>query len=58
LELWLTGQAARTYVLQSSTDFVNWSPVSTNTFSSNTFRFLISATNSSQTFYRGWLSQP
>jgi glycosyl hydrolase family 44 len=58
LELWLNGQAARTYVLQSSTDMVQWLPVSTNTLSSNSFRFLMPATNPPQMYYRGWLSQP
>jgi hypothetical protein len=58
MELWLNGQAGRTYVLQSSTDLLNWSPISTNTLASNSFRFLMSATNPSQLFYRGWLSQP
>ncbi len=58
LELWLNGQAARTYVLQSSTDFVHWMPVSTNTLSSNSFRFLLPATNPPQIYYRGQLTQP
>ena len=58
LELWLNGQAARTYVLQSSTDLMHWSPVSTNTLSSNSFRFLMPATNPPQMYYRGWLTQP
>jgi hypothetical protein len=58
LELWLNGQAARTYVLQSSTDLFHWSPVSTNTLSSNSLRFVMPATNSPEMYYRGWLSQP
>jgi hypothetical protein len=58
LELWLNGQNARTYIMQSSTDLFNWSSVSTNTLSSNSLRFLAPMTNSPQMFYRGQLSQP
>ncbi len=58
LELWLNGQAARTYVLQSSTDLLHWLPVSTNTLSSNSFRFVMPATDPTQVYYRSWLSQP
>jgi hypothetical protein len=58
MELWLNGQAARTYVLQSSTDLFHWFPVSTNLLSSNSFRFLLPETNSGSLFYRGLLTQP
>ena len=58
LELWLNGQAARTYVLQSSTDLLHWLPVSTNTLSSNSFRFVMPATDPTHVYYRSWLSQP
>jgi hypothetical protein len=58
IALWLNGQTARTYVLQSSTDLFHWLPVSTNTLSSNSLPLSIPLTNSPQTFYRTWLSQP
>ena len=57
-ELWLDGQAGRTYALQTSTNLLGWSSISTNTLSSNSFRFLVPVTNSAQIFYRGLLSQP
>ena len=58
MELWFDGQAARTYVLQSSTDLIHWLPISTNTLSSNSFRFVVPSTDPQQIYYRGWLSQP
>ena len=51
--LWLDGQAGQTYILQSSTNLVNWPAVSTNTLSSNSFEFFLPTTNSSRMFYRG-----
>jgi hypothetical protein len=58
LELWMDGQGGQRYILQSSTNLTAWSAVSTNTFSSNSFRILVSTTNSSRMFYRGVLSSP
>jgi hypothetical protein len=58
MELWLNGQAGRTYVLQTSTDLFNWSPISTNTLASNSFRFLFPTTNPFPNYYRSSLSQP
>lgn len=58
MELWLDGQAGRTYALQSSSDLLNWSSISSITLSSNSFPFLVSVTNSTQMFYRGLLIQP
>jgi hypothetical protein len=57
MNIWLDGQAGRTYALQSSTDLIHWSGVSSNTLSSNSCLFLVPVT-SSQTFYRGLLVQP
>ncbi|HKI69055.1 MAG TPA: glycoside hydrolase family 44 protein, partial [Verrucomicrobiae bacterium] len=57
-ELWLNGQADQTYVLQTSTDLMNWSAVSTNQLSSNSFRYLLPTTDSTHTFYRGLLINP
>jgi len=56
LNIWLNGQAGQAYALQSSTDLVHWSAVSTNTLSSNSFEFFMPTTNFSEVFYRGLLS--
>lgn len=56
LDIWLNGQAGQAYALQSSTDLVHWSAVSTNTLSSNSFEFFMPTTNFSEVFYRGLLS--
>ena len=58
MELWLDGQAGQSYILQSSTNLINWLPVSTNTFTSNSFRWLLSTTNATKMFYRGRLNLP
>jgi len=58
MELWLDGQTASTYTLQSSTDLSHWQSISTNTLSSNSFRFLITITNPPQLYYRALLKQP
>jgi hypothetical protein len=51
--VWLDGQAGQTYILQSSTNLVHWSAVSTNTLSSNSFEIFLPTTNSTRMFYRG-----
>ncbi len=58
LELWMDGQGGQRYLLQSSTNLTTWSAVSTNTFSTNSFRFLVSTTGSASVFYRGVLISP
>lgn len=58
MALWLDGLPGRTYALQSSSNLFNWSVVGSNTFSSNSFPFVVPTTNASQVFYRGWLCQP
>jgi hypothetical protein len=58
MKFWLDGQAGRTYILQSSPDLIQWSGISTNTLGSNSMSFHLSATNSTQMFYRGVLAQP
>ena len=58
MELWLDGQGGQSYVLQASTNLRVWSAVSTNTFSSNSFRMLLGTTNSASRFYRGQLNSP
>jgi Glycoside hydrolase family 44 len=56
--LWLVGQAGQKYVLQSSTNFTIWSPVSTNTLSSNSSPLTINTKNGTERFYRSVLSTP
>jgi hypothetical protein len=53
----LQGQAGVPYVIQFSTNLINWSSVLTNTLSSNTFNWTdASATNATRRFYRAvWL---
>ncbi len=58
MELWLDGQGGQRYVLQTSTNLMGWSAVSTNTFSSNSFRVLLGTGNASKTFYRALLNPP
>jgi hypothetical protein len=58
MELWMDGQGGQRYLLQSSTNLTVWSAVSTNTFASNSFRFLLGTTNPTSLFYRGFLSSP
>jgi len=58
LELWMDGQGGQRYILQSSTNLTAWSAVSTNTFSSNSFRVLVSTTSPARMFYRGVLNSP
>jgi hypothetical protein len=56
LLLWLYGQQAQSYVLQSSTNLTTWQPISTNVLSSNSIQFLIPATNAASVFYRAVLA--
>jgi hypothetical protein len=58
MELWLDGQGGQSYVLQSSTNLAAWSAVGTNTFATNSFRFLVGTTNATKMFYRGLLNSP
>ena len=58
MELWMDGQGGQRYILQSSTNLTAWSAVSTNLFSSNSFRVLVGTTNSTRMFYRGLLNPP
>jgi hypothetical protein len=53
LTVWLYGQTNLTYLLQASTNLVHWTALATNTLTSNSFPFSVSATNSSVKFYRG-----
>jgi DNA topoisomerase IB len=58
MELWMDGQGGQRYILQSSTNLTVWSAVSTNMFSSNSFRILVGTTNPMSMFYRGLLNSP
>jgi hypothetical protein len=58
LEFWMDGQGGQHYILQSSTNLTAWSAVSTNTFSTNSFRFLVGMINPGRMFYRGLLNSP
>jgi hypothetical protein len=50
----LTGDATATYVILSSTDFVNWSPVATNT-STLAVRQITNNVSGSRTYFRARL---
>jgi len=58
LELWLDGQAGTSYTMLSSSALSGWLPISTNLLTSNSFRFLVSTTNSAQKFYRCQQTSP
>lgn len=58
MELWMDGEGGQSYTLQSSTNLRVWSVVSTNTFSTNSFRLLLATTNASSMFYRDVLNPP
>src|SRR5204863_1030563 len=53
LELWLDGQAGTSYALLSSSALPGWLPISTNSLTSNSIRFLVPTTSSAPMFYRG-----
>ena len=55
--LWLDGLAGQSYSLQSSTNLLQWSAISTNTLTSNSFPYSIAITGSVVKFYRGRWSQ-
>jgi hypothetical protein len=56
INLQLNGQSGLTYVLQSSTDLVHWTPFSTNKLSSNSLPFSVPTTGGAK-FYRGMFLQ-
>jgi hypothetical protein len=58
LEVWLDGQAGTSYALLSSSALTGWIPISTNLLTSNSFRVLVSTTNSAQKFYRAQQTSP
>jgi hypothetical protein len=56
-QLWMDGQGGQRYVLLASTNLSVWTAISTNLFSSNSFPFTITMSNTA-TFYRGQLMSP
>ncbi len=49
----LVGENDRTYVIEATSDFVNWTPIKTNSPTDGQFQFLdIAGTNSNRRFYR------
>ena len=58
LTIWLNGLAGQTYILQSSPDLINWTALSTNMLASNSFPWQVTASNTSNMFYRGLLNTP
>jgi hypothetical protein len=51
-DLWVNGQTGQSYVLQSTTNFINWSPVLTNTLTSNSWHVLLPINTRQAIFYR------
>src|SRR5205823_8587898 len=41
-DFWLEGQASQRYVIQATTDFVNWTPLQTKTLASNSIHIVLS----------------
>ena len=50
----LNGQPGRTYVIEASSDLLNWAPIGTNTLRGTTWDFVDSNAAASK-FYRGVL---
>jgi hypothetical protein len=53
-DFWLDGQAGQKYIIQATTDFVNWAPVQTNTLPSNSVHLVLSATTPYRFFRAQW----
>ena len=50
--LWIYGQAGQSYALQSTTDFVNWTSVQTNTLGSNSWHTTLPVPSGQRLFFR------
>ncbi|MGA2555948.1 MAG: glycoside hydrolase family 44 protein, partial [Verrucomicrobiota bacterium] len=57
LGIWINGEAGQTYILQSSTNLIHWTAVSTNQAANNSFELFVPATNAAQ-FYRAVRNSP
>ncbi|HLH55883.1 MAG TPA: glycoside hydrolase family 44 protein [Verrucomicrobiae bacterium] len=51
-DLWVAGQTGRTYVLESTTNLLNWFPVQTNLLASTNAHLALPSSNSRAVFYR------
>ena len=51
-DFWLDGQAGQQYVVESSTNFVNWVPVQTNVLSGSTWHAILPMNSGPMSFYR------
>jgi len=51
-DLLLNGQAGLTYVLQTSSNLSNWTPLQTNTLASNSLQIVVSTATAPYRFYR------
>ena len=58
VNLQLNGQSGVTYIVQSSTDLIHWTPFSTNKLVSNSMAFSISTSGGGAKFYRGMFQGP
>jgi hypothetical protein len=58
VNLQLNGQSGLTYVIQSSSDLVHWTPFSTNKLVSNSMAFSVSTLSGNAKFYRGMFAGP
>jgi len=55
-DLWIDGRAGQKYALQSSSNFVNWTPLITNTMASNSLHVLLPPPLFNLRFYRAqWM---
>lgn len=51
-DLWLNGQPGQSYVVQTTTNFLSWVSVQTNTLSSNSWHVILPAARGAAQFYR------
>jgi hypothetical protein len=51
-DLWLDGTSGQKYILQGTTDFVNWSSLQTNTLATNSFHYVLPVAGNAYRFYR------
>ena len=54
-DLWLDGQSGQRYALQSSSDFVNWTSLETNTLAGTSLNLVVPTTNAIGFFRARWL---
>jgi len=54
-DLWLDGLAGRRYVIQGSSNFINWTPIQTNTLVTNSLQINVDATDGSRFYRAQWM---